>query len=154
MSMGTLGRALYAFSPQARRLQRLARIAGISEALAAALKRHAETAGYATFRTALEHVAEAEAADAKALRRLLLAYGSWPIPFSELAPDGSSNWQRVSADLALERELVKLLGDAIVEWEGVKPEIANDLRAIVYHKEVSARHLRDLGLRCDPQALD
>lgn len=152
--MGAFARVINAVSPNARRMRRLALIAGASEALATTLKRHAAMAEYSSFRTALEEVAEAEAADAKFLRDLLLADGVWPTPRSRSSIDGGNNWQRASADLAEEVELVRALSAAIAEWEGVDHVIANQLRVIALHKEITAGHLRDLALRCDPQALD
>ncbi|HZP45021.1 MAG TPA: hypothetical protein VFB15_05175 [Candidatus Binataceae bacterium] len=152
--MDAVTRALRSISPQARRLRRLAAIAGAAEAQAAILRRHAAITRLPGFRQALESLAAAESADAKALRELLLTHRLWPIPPAPAVTEGSNNWQRISLDLQAEIEMARALGRAIAEWEGRDRQLAAELRTIAAHKEEIAGHLRDLALRCDPQALD
>ncbi len=152
--MGFGARICDALSFEARRLTRLAQVAGDSERLAQNLKRHAELCDAPNIKTGLEALAIAEASDAKALRDLLLPRRIWPTRSATIEREGASNWARISADLAAELEMVRALNGAIAEWEGVDREIAARLRAIVAAKEATLGHLRDLALRCDPQALD
>ena len=152
--MGFGARICDALSFEAHRLARLAQIGGSSERLAQNLKRHAGLCDAPNIKAALEALAIAEASDANALRNLLLPRHIQPTPPATLQRDGSNNWVRISEDLAAELEMVRALNSAIAQWEGVDREVAAQLRAIVTSKEIALGHLRDLALRCDPQALD
>jgi hypothetical protein len=152
--MGLGARICDALSFDAHRLTRLAQIAGASERLAQNLKRHAGLCDAPNIKAGLEALAIAEASDANALRNLLLPRHIWPTPLATLQRDGANNWARISEDLAAELEMVRALNGASAEWEGVDREIATRLRAVAAAKEATLGHLRDLALRCDPQALD
>lgn len=152
--MGIIEAIRTSLSPRTRMLRRLATIAGESERLAASLKRHAAMGDYPGLKLGLATAALAEAADAQALRVLLLAHDVWPaLPTAELR-EGANHWARIGADLAAEVELVRSLNAAVAEWEGVDARIAERLRELGLGKDQTLGLLRDLGLRCDPQALD
>jgi hypothetical protein len=152
--MGIIEAIRTSLSPRTRMLRRLAMIAGESARLAASVKRHAAMCDYPGLKSGLETAALAEAADAQTLRALLLAHDVWPaLPKPELR-EGASNWARIGADLAAEVELVRSLNAAVAEWEGVDAGIAEQLRELGLGKDQTLGLLRDLGLRCDPQALD
>lgn len=152
MGIGT--RIINSLSGEARRLTRLARIAGASERLAQNLKRHADLCDAPNIKAGLEALAIAETRDADALRDLLVPRLVWPARSETTQHDGANNWLRISGDLTAELEMVRALNSAIAEWEGADREIAERLRAIAAPKETTLGRLRDLALRCDPQALD
>jgi hypothetical protein len=143
-----------ALSPRSRMLRRLAVLAGENERLAASIKRHAAMCDSPTLKSGLETAASAEAADAQALRVMLLTQDLWPTRSSARTSEGANHWARIGADLAAEVELVRSLNAAVAEWEGVDPGIAERLRELETGKEQTRGLLRDLTLKCDPQALD
>jgi len=152
--MGIIEAIRTSMSPRAGLLRRLAVIAGESERLAKSLQRHAAMCDYSGLKSGLATAAVAEAADAQALRVLLLAHDVWPaLPEVELR-EGARNWARIGSDLAAEIELVRSLNAAVAEWEGVDRGIAEKLRELGIGKDQTLGLLRDLGLKCDPQALD
>ena len=152
--MGIIDAIRAALSPRTRILLRLAAIAGENERLAASIKRHAAMCEISGLKSGLETAATAEAADAKALRVMLLANDVWPtLPAAQLR-EGSNHWARITSDLAAEVELMRSLNAALAEWEGVDPGIAEQLRELEAGKEQTRGLLRDLALKCDPQALD
>lgn len=151
--MGIIEAIRRSMSPRARLLRRLAVIAGENERLAKSLQRHAAMCDYSGLKSGLAIAAVAEAADAQALR-VLLPHDVWPaLPEVELR-EGASNWARIGSDLAAEVELVRGLNAAVAEWEGVDQGIAEKLRELGIGKDQTLGLLRDLGLKCDPQALD
>ena len=152
--MGILETIRTAWSPRARLLRRLAAIAGENERLAASLERHAGLCGYPGLKSGLATAAVAEAADAQVLRVLLLAHDVWPTLPGVERREGANHWARIGADLAAAIELVRGLTAAVAEWEGVDPAIAERLRELRVGKDQTLRLIRDLGLKCDPQALD
>ncbi|MGH7836198.1 MAG: hypothetical protein ACREQC_00080, partial [Candidatus Binataceae bacterium] len=129
-------------------------VGGESERLAASLERHAELCGLPRIKDGLEALAAAEAVDANALHELILAHGVSPARPAAILRTGSNNWERLSADLAAEVELVRALNSAIAEWQGLEPALAERLRELVAGKERTLTILRGLALKCDPQALD
>src|SRR6266851_3104589 len=84
----------------------------------------------------------------------LAELGAWPRLAETPSHDGSSNWERVSADLALQTELFRELNTQVVEWEGVDPNVAARLRVFLDGEDRNAGMLRDFALKCDPQAFD
>jgi hypothetical protein len=46
------------------------------------------------------------------------------------------------------------LNAAFAEWEGIDPEMAERLRELAAGKDQTRGLLRDLAVKCDPQALD
>jgi hypothetical protein len=152
--MGIIEAIRASMSPRARLLRRLAVIASENERLAESLQRHAAMCDYPGLKSGLATAAVAEAADAQTLRVLLLAHDVWPaLPGIELR-EGANNWARIGSDLAAEIELVRGLNAAVAEWEGVDQGIAEKLRELGIGKDQTLGLLRDLGLKCDPQALD
>ena len=135
-------------------LERLAMVTGRYETLTQRLKRHAELCTYPNLKAGLERLAEDEASQANALKRILADLGAWPRLAETPSHDGSSNWERVSADLALQTELFRELNTQVVEWEGVDPGVAARLREFLDGEDRNAGTLRDLALKCDPQAFD
>jgi hypothetical protein len=152
--MGMFEKIRSSLSPQARLLAELAVTAGGYETLATNLKRHAELCTYPTLRAGLERLAAAEAAQERKLRAVLLDRGVWPRPSSEPQREGFSNWERIGSDLALGSKLFRDLNWQIVEWETVEPEFATWLREFVAEEDGNLGLMRDLGLKCDPLALD
>jgi hypothetical protein len=152
--MGILARLRSSLSPHARLLDHLAISAGRFEMLATNLKHHAATCALVNIRAGLEQLAEAEAAQALVLREILLERDTWPRLPETPVHDGSSNWERLAADLALQVALHRELNMEIAEWDGVEPKVADRLREFAAEEDNNIAALRDLTLRCDPQALD
>jgi hypothetical protein len=88
------------------------------------------------------------------MRQLILARGASPARPLRQFGEGANNWARLGADLAAEVELVRALNGAIAEWEGADRGLAERLRSLLTAKEDRLSMLRDLTLKCDPQALD
>lgn len=152
--MGIVERIRTAISPRARLLKQLARTGGDAETLAANLKRHAAMCTYPAIRSRLEQLAETEAMQANILRKILLERGSWPTLPDSPVHDGSNNWERLSADLDLHVRLWRELNLQLAEWESVEPALAERLREFANEEDRNIAILRDLTLKCDPQALD
>jgi hypothetical protein len=141
-------------SPRKRLLSRLAETAADAELLAANLTRHTEMCTYPTLRAGLEEVAAAETAQANAMRQLLLENGVWPTLPDTPALEGSSNWERLRNDLALQVKILRALHSQFSQWTAIDPDIAEWLRASAKEQDRYIDQLRDLTLKCDPQALD
>ena len=141
-------------SPRKRLLKSLAEIAGNAELLAANLTRHTEMCSYPTLRVSLEELAAAEAAQANAVRELLLHNGVWPKLPNQPPHEGSSNWERLRNDLAIQVKILRALHAQIAEWTPVDAQIAERLRETAKNAGRHIDQLRDLTLKCDPQALD
>lgn len=133
----------------------LARLAGENQRLADNLKRHAELGADApALRDGLARVTELERADTQVLRDLAVADGVRPLAPRGADPQGANHWERLSADLVAQVELVRGLNDLAARSERSRPELAKRLRALVADKEKASGILRDLALKCDPQAFD
>jgi len=141
-------------SPRSRLLNQLAETAADAEMLAANLTRHADMCTYPTLRAGLEEQAAAETARANAMRQLLLQYGICPRSPSKPFHEGSSNWERLRNDLALQVKILRALHFQLSEWTGIDPQIAQRLREFADEEDRLIEQLRDLTLKCDPQALD
>jgi hypothetical protein len=141
-------------SPRSRLLNQLAKTAGEAEVLAGNLTRHMELCTYPTLRAGLQALAAAETAQAKTMRELILRYGMWPkVPL--LPPhQGASNWERLSNDLALQVKILRALRSQLSEWSTIDPLIAAQLDECATVEDRHIGQLRDLTLKCDPQALD
>jgi hypothetical protein len=151
--MGILERFRTSFSRRPRLLDHLAVSAGRFEKLAADLKHDAEKCAYPNIKAGLEQLATAESAQAQALREMLLGRGSSPRP-DDTPAHGSNNWERLSNALALQVALHRELNVEIAEWDAIEPQFADRLREFSIEEEQNIALLRDLTLRCDPQALD
>ncbi len=99
-------------------------------------------------------LAAAETARANAIRQLLLQNGVWPKSPINLPHEGSSNWERLRNDLGLQVKILRALRSQFSEWIGVDPLIAEQLRESATEEDRHIEQLRDLTLKCDPQALD
>jgi len=141
-------------SPRKRLLNRLAETAGDAEMLASNLTRHTEMCSYPTLRAGVAELAAAETTHANTLRQLLLENGVWPKLPTKLSHEGSSNWERLQNDLALQIKILRSLHSQFSEWVGIDPQIAERLRQSAADKDLRIEQLRDLTLRCDPHALD
>src|SRR5260370_31615650 len=102
--MGILEKIRTSFSPKTRMRERLAVVAGRYESLAQRLQRHAELCTYPNIKAGLERLAEDEADQANALRRILADLGTWPRLAETPSHHGSGHWRRASAHLALQTE--------------------------------------------------
>ena len=152
--MGIIDRIRTSLSPRARLLAQLARTAGEAETLAANLKRHTAVCTAPAIKPRLELLAKTEAAQTARLRAILLERGVWPAMPTAPAHDGSSNWERLNHDLDLHVRLWRELNLQLAEWESIEPELAETLRRFADEEDRNIAVLRDLALKCDPQALD
>ncbi len=140
--------------PQERLLAELADIAGRHQELANRLARHAELCAYPNIAGALGALAARQTEHARTLDALLSErHVSSRLP-RPVGDEGSSNWQRVSGDLALLLELSREVNQQALHWEGIDPAFAARLRTIAREDDRSLDGLRDLAAKCDPQAFD
>ena len=109
---------------------------------------------YSNIRAGLEQIAAREAAHLKALKSTLTDNAMWPRPPEPPAHDGSSNWERLSGDLELASELSKMINRQSVMWEAIDPAMAKRFAAMYAEDYDNTSFLRDLTLKCDPQAFD
>lgn len=152
--MGIWQRIWTTASPEERLLAELADIAGRHRELALSLAHHAELCAYPNIAGPLRALAARQAEHAGALDAMLGERRVASKPPRAIDPGGSSNWQRVSGDLALALDLSRALNQQALHWEGIDPAFAARLRALAREDDRSLGELRGLALRCDPQALD
>jgi hypothetical protein len=152
--MGILQRIRSSLAPQTRLFAELAQIAGRNEILADRLHRHARLCPSPTVATALEQVADKQAAHARSLSTLLAQHGVAAKPPDVPLRDGANNWERVGADLQLLMEISRALSRQSIDWESLEPELAALLRGMAEHDDQDAVELRQLTVKLDPQALD
>ena len=107
-----------------------------------------------TIRAGLAELAAAETAKANEVRQLLLQNGVWPKLAQPPAHEGSSNWERLQSDLALQIKILRSLNSQFSEWIAIDSETAERLRKFATDEDRCVEQLRDLTLRCDPQAFD
>jgi hypothetical protein len=141
-------------NPRSRALDTISSLAARYRALGANLEGHAAMCRLPTIRANLEVLAATEKAQAQALDGFLTGEGRKPSLHPALLIDGSSNWQRLQADLALQAKLLSDLHQAIVLLEGLDHHAVARLREIATKEERNLGDLRDLVLKCDTQALD
>ncbi|MGA2409160.1 MAG: hypothetical protein ABSG46_02085 [Candidatus Binataceae bacterium] len=140
---------------RARAIDSLASIASRYALLADSLKRHAAMCNYPTLRSGLEQLALFEAEQAQTLQSFLQREGRAAQAAAPSPPGASANnWQRLNADLTLHGELLRELNQVIVLLEGREHHAEAWLRDFAAREERSLGDLRDLTLKCDPQALD
>jgi hypothetical protein len=153
-TMGILQRIWTSNPLSARLLAGLAEMTGRNEELAHRLKRHAGLCSLPNIASGLAILAEREAEHAHALRAILSQRHVWSrLPRSPGA-EGSNNWARVSGDLAMLLDLLNDMNQQVMKWEGIDAPFAARLRPIMLEYDRNVGELRDLALRCDPQALD
>jgi hypothetical protein len=141
-------------SPREALLAELADIAGRKQSLIDRLKRHAGRCDYPNIKAGLAQLAAKEAVHVKALNAILADNGMWSrIPESP-THEGSSNWERLSGDLELLAELSRMINQQAVRWEPVDTELARRFAAMYPEDYDNTSALRDLALKCDPQAFD
>jgi hypothetical protein len=141
-------------SPRQTLLNELTEIAGRKEALIARLKRHAAMCDYVNIKAGLEQLAVKEEAHLRVLNAILADHDLWARPPEPPVHDGSNNWERLGGDLELASELSKLINRQSVVWEAVDPAMAQRFAAMYVEDYDNTSLLRDLALKCDPQAFD
>jgi hypothetical protein len=152
--MGILRRMTTALSPEERLLNELADITGRHHELADRLARHAELCVYPNIAAGLGALVAREAEHARALDTVLSGRHVWSRLPRPAGAEGSNNWARISADLALLLDLSREMNQQALRWEGIDPPFAARLRTIVLEDNNNLGELRELALKCDPQALD
>jgi hypothetical protein len=152
--MGILQRIFAAAPPQERLLAELADIAGLHQELAERLALHAELCAYPNIASGLEALAARQTAHARTLDAILRERHVWPKLPRAKGAKGSNNWARVSGDLALMLELSRELNQQALHWEGIDSALAVRLHTIAREDDRGSGGLRELALKCDPQALD
>jgi hypothetical protein len=140
--------------PEERLLAELADIAGRHQELAARLAHHAGLCAYPNIAAGLGALAAREAEHARTLDALLSERHLWSKLPRPTDAGGSSNWQRVSSDLALILELAREMNEQALHWEGIDLAFAARLHTIAIEDNRNIGELRELALKCDPQALD
>jgi hypothetical protein len=141
-------------STRERLLAELADVAGRKEALVERLGRHATMCAYPNVKSGLEQLAVNEAAHLKVLRAILDDNDLWPRPPEPPSHDGSNNWERLGLDLELAAELGRMINRQSVLWEPLDPAMANRFADMYAEDYDNTSFLRDLALKCDPQAFD
>ena len=152
--MGILQRIRSGASPDARLLEELAEIATRHHELAARLARHGARCAYPNIARGLGDLAAHAAEQARALDALLRERNVWSRLADDAAPDGASNWQRLSSDLALLLELARAMNRQALQWESIDAALAQRLWDVALADNRDMSELRELALKCDPQALD
>lgn len=140
--------------PEERLLAELADIAGRHQELASRLARHAELCAYPNIAGTLGALAVRQAEHARTLDAILSERHAWSKLPRPMGAEGYSNWQRVSGDLALMLGLTREVNQQALHWEGIDPGFAARLRTIALEDDRSLGELRELALKCDPQAFD
>jgi len=102
----------------------------------------------------LKVLAEKEAAHFKTLRAILSDRETWPRPPQSEPREGASNWERLSSDLAILSALAAGLRLCAMHWETVDQDIADTLSTMATEDVDHESDLRQLTLKCDPQAFD
>ncbi len=102
----------------------------------------------------LKVLAEKEAAHFKILRNILSDREMWPRPLEDQPREGSSNWERLGGDLSMLSALAAGLRLCAMHWEAVDQEIADTLGTMAAEDVDHESDLRQLALKCDPQAFD
>ncbi|HUY29311.1 MAG TPA: hypothetical protein VMV27_18020 [Candidatus Binataceae bacterium] len=153
-AMGIFSKFRSSASPEKRAADELAGLAGRKEVLIARLARHAGRCSYPAMAADLKTLAEKEAAHFKTLRKILSDRDMWPRPPQSEPREGSSNWERLSGDLAILAALAAGLRLCAMHWEAVDQEIADVLGAMATEDVDHESDLRQLALKCDPQAFD
>jgi hypothetical protein len=152
--MGILQRIFATPAPEARLLSELAEIAGRHQELANRLARHAELCAYPNIAAGLRGLAARQAEHARALDAILADRHTWSKLPRPLGAGGASNWQRIGGDLELLLELTGGMNQQALHWEGIDAALAARLRTIAREDDRGLGELRELALKCDPQALD
>jgi hypothetical protein len=153
-NMGILHRITTALSPEERLLSELADITGRHHELADRLARHAGLCAYPNIAAGLVALAAREDEHARALDAILSGRHVWSRLPRPMDAEGSNNWARIGADLALLVDLSREMNQQALRWEGIDRPFAAGLRAIAFEDNNNLGELRELALKCDPQALN
>ena len=140
-------------SARAELLEQLSALAGRNEGLVERLKRHAALAS-GNIRTGVEALADKETAHVKLLHSILADHNVWAKLPEPALHDGSNNWQRLSGDLEVLRELTAELRNNAMKWESVDEGVAAALMQLAIEDDERESELRKLALKCDTLALD
>ncbi len=132
----------------------MAGLAGRKEVLIARLGRHADRCSYTAMAADLKVLAEKEAAHFKTLRNILSDREAWPRPPEDQPREGSSNWERLGGDLAMLSAIATGLRLCAMHWEAVDQGVAGTLGTMATEDVDHESDLRQLALKCDPQAFD
>jgi hypothetical protein len=152
--MGILQRMWNAPTPAERLLAGLADSAGRHEELADRLARHAALCVYPNVARGLVALAARQREQARMLGAILCERHIWSKLPRPAGAEGANNWARIGGDLALTLELAREMSQQALHWEGIDPAVAARLRTIAVEDDRCLGELRELALRCDPQALD
>jgi hypothetical protein len=152
--MGMLQRMWTLTPPEEHLLAQLADIAGRHRELAGRLARHAALCAYPNIAGGLGALAARQAEHARTLDAILSEHHAWSKLPRPMGAEGASNWARVSGDLALVLDLTREMNQQALHWEEVDPELAARLRTIALDDDRAIGELREMALKCDPQALD
>lgn len=132
----------------------LAELTGRIEALVDRLRRHAAMCRYPQDRSAVEQLAEHQAEHLKSLKSILADRNAWARPPAGVAHEGSNDWGRLSGDL---NELGTLGDDmhrTAIKFEAFDTATAKVLHEIAAQDSNYESKLRQIALKCDPQAID
>jgi hypothetical protein len=152
--MGILQRIRSGASPEVPLLEELAEIATRHRELAARLARHGARCAYPNIARGLGELAARAAEQARELDALLRERNVWSRLPDDTSADGASNWERLSSDLALLLELSRAMNRQALQWETIDAVLARRLRDVALADNRDMSELRELALKCDPQALD
>ncbi len=132
----------------------LAELTGRIEALVDRLHRHAAMCRYPQMRSAVEQLAEHQAEHLKSLKSILADRNTWARPPAGVASEGSNDWGRLSNDL---NELATLGDDlhrTAIKFEAFDEPTAKVLLTMAAQDTDYESKLRQIALKCDPQAID
>ena len=152
--MGILQKIWTRSSADEELISELAEIAGRHQQLAEQLARHAQSCKYPNIASGLTSLAERASDHARALSAMLRERKAWSRLPEPSEAEGSSNWERMHVDLALLLDLTRAMNRQALRWERVDADFASLLRTIAMRDDRDLGQVRDLALKCDPQALD
>jgi hypothetical protein len=152
--MGILQKIWRRSSAEEELVSELAEIAGRHQQLADQLTRHAQLCKYPNIASGLASLAESASDHAHALSAMLRERKAWSRLPQLSDSEGSNNWERVHADLAMLLDLTRGMNRQALRWEAIDADFASLLRTIAMRDDRDLGQLRDLALKCDPQALD
>ena len=151
--MGFIQRLFSPVSARAELLEKLAVLAGRNQGLIDRLTRHAALTS-PSIKIGVEALAEKEKSHVKVIHSILADHNVWAKLPEAVLHDGSSNWARLSGDLAVLGALAAELRIDAMKWESVDEDVAGKLLQLAIEDDDRERELRKLALKCDALALD
>jgi hypothetical protein len=151
--MGFIQRLFSPVSARAELLEELAVLAGRNQGLIDRLKRHAALTS-PSIKAGVEALAEKEKSHVKVIQSILADHNVWAKLPEAALHDGSSNWARLSGDLAVIGAIAAELRIDALKWESVDADVAEKLLHLAIEDDDRERELRKLALKCDALALD